>query len=72
MDVLKEHPLKHRAVLEGLRVAFTTLFENVEVDTTYTETIDYDEWGNVYPGLGRIAVKVWVVGAYPFIIAHSL
>lgn len=43
MDVLKEHPLKHRAVLEGLRVAFTTLFENVEVDTTYTETIDYDE-----------------------------
>lgn len=43
VDVLKDLPLKDRAVLEQLRAAFTALFENLAVDTTDAETTDHDE-----------------------------
>ena len=43
VDVLKDLPLKDRAVLEQLRAAFTALFENLAVNTTDAETTDHDE-----------------------------
>ena len=43
VDVLKDLPLKDRAVLEQLRAAFTALFENLAVDTTDAQTTDHDE-----------------------------
>lgn len=43
VDVLKDLPLKDRAVLEQLRAAFTALFENLAVDTTDAETTDHNE-----------------------------